>query len=69
MSGFIIILGSKMSNKLILTKGDMAGPGGFYVFETGEYDPTDLVPCSNSINSEVAEVSFQANYIVNGEHI
>jgi hypothetical protein len=58
-----------MSNTLILTKGDMAGPSGFYVFETGEYAPTDLVPCTKDINSEVAEVSFQANYIVNGEHI
>jgi len=58
-----------MNDKIILTKGDVAGPTGFYIFESGEYDPSDLVACCKTKESDIAEVAFQANYIATGEHV
>ena len=59
-----------MSNqeKITLTQGQLVEGTGYYVFETGEYSKTDLVPCSKSLDSATAEVAFQANYILTGEH-
>lgn len=43
-------------------------PDGYYVVETKEYDPIDLVPCSLQVDG-MPIVAFQANYILNGINI
>jgi hypothetical protein len=41
---------------------------GYYVTQSKEYEPTDLVPCSLEIDGKPI-VSFQSNYIMKGIHV
>lgn len=42
--------------------------GEYFVSETKDYEPTDLVPCSKTPDG-IAIAAFQANYIANGTHV
>jgi hypothetical protein len=50
-------------------KGDIAPGTVYYIFQTGEYSPEDLVPCCESIDSDKAVVAFQANFLATGNHV
>jgi hypothetical protein len=52
-----------------LTKGDPMLGGEYYVFKTAAYAPTDLVPVSRSPHATESHVSFQAHYLITGEHL
>jgi hypothetical protein len=53
--------------KIKLTKNHKV-PDGYYVAETKEYEPTELVHCSLEVDGEPI-VAFQANYIIKGINI
>lgn len=50
-------------------KNQPAGGTGYYIFQTGTYQPQDLVMCCKTPRSNTSEVAFQANYLATGEHV
>lgn len=50
-------------------QGQPAAHTGLFIFQTGTYAATDLVPCALTPDSSQSYVSYQAHYLATGTNI
>jgi len=56
-------------DKIKLNAGDPVGSTGYFVLQSGEYEPHDLVSCVRYSDQAIPDAAFQAHFIKYDEHI